>query len=262
MARETIRARLRRREFLALITLLAAGSWSGCSDGQRVLQPEEEDAELTALRLAARRPGRVGEAIRRMTPAPLRQPKPLPFDPKQTSPFSDSTHHLHFEHHYLEYFHRWVHRERSILELAAKLGTEDGDLLLGQARIRSLHETMRASACLVVLHEVYWRGLWKGQLRSLDIDAAMDPPPESVGFTVVDQNADVLAIPNGPSSVPYGMQPIAVVDWQSHAWRLDFPTRQVYAEAVVLHGDERLAELVVENPNIQSSRMEAKSREN
>jgi len=227
---------LRRRDFLASSAALAV----------LALCPRvgaEEDVEIEALRRASRAPGPAEAKIAVLAPPPRRAINGLPFGRDAVPGFSAATHRVHWNHHYLEYLWRWETGERALLADAAALAKAPASERAAlRERLLVRHEEMREAANMVVLHEVYWRDLWSGApspAASSELAARLAREADACGrgWTVF------ARWPNGPqgtlslapsrADVPLGAIPEAAVDWQSHAWRLDFATLADYAAGVL-----------------------------
>lgn len=235
---------LSRRDFLASSAAFAALALCG-----RVVA--EEDVEVEALRRASRAPGPAEAKIAALAPPTRRAINALPFERGAVPGFSAATHRVHWNHHYLEYLWRWESGERALLADAAALAkapAPERAALRGRLLVR--HEEMREAANMVVLHEVYWRDLWSGRLASAPSAQSVERLVRAAdsagrGWTVAARFADgsggTLVLPPTHADVPFGAVPEAGIDWQSHAWRLDFATLRDYTEGVLraMRGDAR-----------------------
>lgn len=220
----------------------AAGAAAYLALRGRGEEPPDVDAELEALRRASLAPGPAEVKLGALAPPPRRSAVPLPFARDAVPGFSAAAHHVHWNHHYLEYLWRWEEGERALLAGAAALLAEPESI--GREAFATAmalrFEDVRAAANMVVLHEAYWRHLWSG--LQADADPVLAQRLAAVGercargWTIAADVDGMLGTASmGPDfpSAPLGVVPLAGVDWQPHAWRLDFASLEAYAAGLL-----------------------------
>lgn len=210
---------MNRRRLLQTLPLIAAGLFA-CR-GAIESDSAPIDPEIEALRRASESPGGAIAAIETMQPPAARSIARLPFDPARTRGVSRSTHLLHHRRHYAEYLHRWILGERQLLHVACGRVPEPEP-----ASLRASQETARQAANMVVLHEIYWRHFIPSG------GSAASKAPVKASFTVLRGDREAFSLIDDTGDVPLGEEPLAVIDWQRHAWLLDHSTPQAYAQAL------------------------------
>ena len=222
-----------RREFL--VAVAASAAMVGCGGGE---QPEEARPALEALRRAAAAPGPAMARLASLAVLPHRPLYRLPFQPSEVPGFTAATHRVHYEHHYIEYFCRWVEGERRVLERAADLadaGARGESEAVDKARraVWGALEQMRVSANMVMLHEAYWRDFWGGTERAMadvaPLAQTLLPIAGGLDLTWLVAGDDArLYVYKDSDSIPLGLRPVAGIDLPEHAWALDFGDIGVY----------------------------------
>lgn len=242
--------RIDRRRFLGLaLSMAAAGAgaaallrWTGGGGADSPdTTGDESDAELAAFRRAAREPGPAEARIAAMDPPPRRRAHPLPFPRDGVPGFSAGAHHLHWNHHYLEYLWRWESNERALLQSAAE-ATRASDSAQRATCVEAARAASRAAldaARMVILHECFWEHLWGGgpvsppDPRTAEALLRTATAP-GMGWLVALKTQEgatgTVAIDVATAhDVPFGAMPLAGIDWAAHSWRLDFEAPSAYA---------------------------------
>ncbi|MDX2175783.1 MAG: hypothetical protein SF028_04870 [Candidatus Sumerlaeia bacterium] len=226
---------IHRREFLRLAALAPLGWAAGC--GNSAAPPAERISdELAALRRAAAGP--VPDLAAR-APGLAKPDRPLfgasCWGDATGGPFSPATSKVHYHHHYLEYFRRWCEGERTLLRHASAVAAGGDPPAPGH--LRGLAAELRASANLVVLHEVYWapvkRSWWPGEKEYPELTALLQALHARWGGDwIIATQSGALAPHADTDTVPDGSRVIAAIDCAFHAWGLDHPDAESYLEFI------------------------------